>query len=125
MRGGDVTFDDVKKFLALATGDVEKLEVVMDLGRMLDVVPDGAVCTEIVGCSSFVQICRDGNRFFARADSALVRGVVAIIISMVDGKSPDEIKKMDIQSEFDALGLNLGAGRLNGVNSMIRFLKNL
>ena len=120
-----MTFDDVKKILALATGDVEKLEVVMDLGRMLDVVPDGAVCTEIVGCSSFVQICRDGARFYANADSALVRGIVAIIVAMVDGRSASEIKNMDIAGEFAMLGLNLGAGRLNGVNSMIRFLQNL
>ena len=39
--------------------------------------------------------------------------------------SADEIKKMDVNSEFQSLGLGLGAGRLNGVNSMIRFLQNL
>ena len=44
---------------------------------------------------------------------------------MVDGKTPDEIKKIDMESEFQSLNLNLGAGRLNGVNSMIRFLQNL
>ena len=44
---------------------------------------------------------------------------------MVDGRSASEIKNMDIAGEFATLGLNLGAGRLNGVNSMIRFLQNL
>ena len=59
------------------------------------------------------------------ADSALVRGIVAIIVAMVDGKTSDEIKNMDLGGEFEGLNLNLGAGRLNGVNSMIRFLQNL
>ena len=44
---------------------------------------------------------------------------------MVDGHTPDEIKQMDLAGMFSALGLPLGAGRLNGVNSMIRFLQNL
>jgi sulfur transfer protein SufE len=44
---------------------------------------------------------------------------------MVDGKTAQEIKNMDLLSEFQSLNLNLGAGRLNGVNSMIRFLQNL
>lgn len=118
-------WDDVRQMLLLIDNPIERLDMVMDLGRSLATVPESAVCTEIVGCSSFVQICRDGNRFYGRADSALVRGIVAIIIAMVDGKSPDEIKNIDIQGQFNQLNLNLGAGRLNGVNSMIRFLKNL
>ena len=102
-----------------------KLELVMDLGRGLDAVPDDAICTEILGCASHVEICRAGKRFFARADSAMVRGIVAILIAMIDGKDVDEIKKMDIVSEFSSLNINLGAGRLSGLNSMIRFFHNL
>ena len=66
-----------------------------------------------------------GNNFYARADTAIVRGIVAILISIVDGKTPDEIKKLDLHAMFSSLNINLGAGRLNGVNSMILFLKNL
>ena len=120
-----MTYAEMKQALAMVDGAVEKLEMVMDFGARLEPVPVNAVCSEIVGCSSFVQICRDGVRFYANADSALVRGIAAIIVAMVDGHSADEIKEMDIAGEFSALGLNLGAGRLNGVNSMIRFLQNL
>lgn len=120
-----MNYSDIKNALAMLDNPVEKLEFVMELGQGLGPVPDDAVCTEIVGCASFVEICRAGNRFYGRADSALVRGIVAIIVAMVDGLSPDEIKKLDIAGEFMSLNLNLGAGRLNGVNSMIRFLQNL
>lgn len=120
-----MTYMDIKNNLEMLTDPVDKLEMVMDIGRTLQPVPDGAVCSDIVGCASQVQICRVANKFFAVADSALVRGIVAILISAVDGKNADEIRAMDLNKMFADLKLNLGAGRLNGVNSMIRFLQNL
>ena len=120
-----MTFDEIKKTLSMITDPTVKLEMVMDLGAHMEPVPDGAVCNEITGCASHVEICLVGNRFYGTADSALVRGIVAIVLSMVDGRTPDEIRKMDLSGMFLDLGINLGAGRLNGVNSMFRFLKNL
>lgn len=104
---------------------VDRLEMVMDLGTRLSPIPEHAACTDITGCASLVRICIDGNRYYGWADSALVRGIVAILISMIDGKSIDEVKKMDLAAEFRSLELNLGTGRVNGINSMIRFLHNL
>lgn len=118
-------FEQIKNLLANIDDPVEKLEFVMDIGKTLLHTPDSAVCTDIVGCASFVQICRDGDKFYGKADSALVRGIVAILLSAVDGKSPNEIKKMPLEKMFSDLNINVGAARLNGVNSMIRFLKNL
>ncbi len=118
-------FQEIKQMLDLIDDPVVKLETVMDIGRQLAPVPDNAECSVISGCTSFVQICRVGNNFYATADSMLVRGIVAIIISMVDGCDADAIKKIDLAQMFADLKLNIGAGRLNGVNSMIRFLKNL
>ena len=118
-------YDDIKKLLLGADGDAQRLEIVMDLGKDLAPVPADAQCTEIVGCASFVQICRRGNNFYGRADSALVRGIVAILLAMVDGRDAAQIKNMDLYGEFMSLGLKLGTGRLGGVNSMIRFLQNL
>lgn len=115
----------MKNILSAIDDPVQKLEMVMDFGAHLPPVPDDATCTEISGCASHVEICRVGNRFYGRADSAIVRGIVAIITAMVDEKKPDEIKKMNIKEMFLSLNLNLGAGRLNGVNSMILFLQNL
>ena len=51
------------------------------------------------------------------------QGVAEVIYGA--GKTPEQIKNLDIANEFDKLNLNLGAGRLNGLNSMIRFLHNL
>ncbi|MBP5707816.1 MAG: SufE family protein [Alphaproteobacteria bacterium] len=120
-----MTYDEIKNTLLAIDDAALRLEMVMDIGSQMDHVPDGAVCNEILGCASHVEICRQGNQFFGVADSAIVRGIVAIMIAMVNGKSPSEIKQMDLLGMFNALNINIGAGRLNGVNSMIRFLQNL
>lgn len=118
-------YDEIKKALTLIESPVEKLEMVMDLGKNLKAVPNDAKCTEILGCSSFVQICEKDGCFYGVADSMMVRGIVAIILSMVDGKSVDEIKNMDLLTEFNSLNLNFGASRLNGIESMVNFFKKL
>lgn len=120
-----MTFEQIKKLLDMIHDPVEKLEAVMDIGKNSVHTPDSAVCTDIPGCASFVQICRDGNNFYVNADSAIVRGIATILVSAVNGKTPSQIKKMPLDKMFADLNINIGAARLNGVNSMIRFLKNL
>ena len=120
-----MTYVQMKNILLMLENPADKLDAVMDFGMQLQSVPAGASCHEIMGCSSHVEICRVGNNFYGVADSGLVRGIVAILIAMVDGKTPDEIKKMDLLGEFSSLNLSLGAGRLSGLNSMISFLQNL
>ena len=102
-----MTYDEIKNILANISDPALKLEMVMDIGKTLLPAPDGAVCSEISGCASRVEICRIKNSFYGTADSAIVRGIVAIIISMVDGKTPDEIRKMDLSQMFMDLNLNI------------------
>lgn len=120
-----MNYIDIKNILSNITDPVEKLEFVMDFGKNLSVVPDSSECTEISGCTSLVKICRNSDKFYAQADSNLVRGIVAIILAMIDGKSLEQIKKMDLHKEFFDLNLNLGAARVNGVNSILGFLQNI
>ena len=120
-----LNYEKIKKSLALIENPVDKLEFVMDLGKNLPDIPEKAQCTEILGCSSFVEICQKGGLFYGRAYSLMVSGIVAIILAMVKGKSIKEIKKIDFEAEFKCLNLNFGAARLNGIQSMISFFKNL
>lgn len=118
-------YDEIKKSLSFVQTDEDKLEMVMDFGKNLEPVPDDAKCNEILGCTSFVKICEKDGRFYGFADSMMVRGIVAIILSMVDGKNLDEIRNFDFLSEFKSLDLHFGASRLNGIQSMISFFHNL
>lgn len=119
-------YTEIKKILTSISDPVERLEFVMDMGTRLSPIPDNSPATEISGCASQVKIYNDtdGN-FYGFADSALVRGVLAIILSMVHGKTPDQIKDMNLSAEFDGLNLGLGAGRMNGVSGIVNHLMNL
>lgn len=111
-----MNYKEIKSLLMQADDPVQKLELVMDLGNTLSPIPGQGACTEVTGCASYVQICKSGNEFYGTADSALVRGIVAIIISMAN----DDVK--DLRQEFNSLNLNLGAARLNGVEGIIKIV---
>lgn len=118
-------YQNMKNALNMLESPIEKLEMLMEFGKKLEPVPENAECSEIIGCASFVQICRFENRFYATADSAIVAGIAALLVAIVDGKSIEEIKNMNLKQEIALLNLNLGAGRLSGIDSMIRFFENL
>jgi len=120
-----MTYPEIKTILSQITDPAERLEFVMELGARLPMIPKDAKATEIKGCASRVEIYRDSaNHYSGTADSALVRGVLAILLSMVQGKSAAQIRDMNPYGEFASLHLNLGSGRMNGVNGMIEFLVN-
>ncbi|MCQ2562221.1 MAG: SufE family protein [Alphaproteobacteria bacterium] len=118
-------YSDIKSLLKTLTSPAEKLEFVMDLGKTLQPVPKKAKCTEILGCSSFVQICELNNKYYGHADSLMVAGIVAILLSIIQDKTKVEIKKMDLLTEFNGLDLTFGSARLTGIQSMVNFFKNL
>ena len=120
-----MNYVEIKSLLNNISDPVDRLELVMDLGKQLPLIPENLTGAEIRGCASRVLVAHDDSGFYGAADSALVRGVLAIILSMVQGKAAGEIKNMGLREEFSALNLQLGAGRLNGVNSIISFLENL
>ncbi|MDR2770035.1 MAG: SufE family protein [Rickettsiales bacterium] len=111
-------YDEMKSLLDSAADPVSKLEMLMELGRFLLPIPPGKAGSEIKGCASKVEIFRDaGGRLCAAADSEMVRGIVALLIAMKEAGADF--------SEFPAMGLPLGAGRLNGTAAMIEYLKNM
>ena len=113
-----MNFDEIKSLLNSLDDPVLKLEALMDIGKTLSPIPDGKVGVEIKGCASRVEIYRGADKkFHAAADSALVRGIVAVLLS---------IKEAGLDfSEFGGLRLDFGAARLNGTAAMIEYLETL
>jgi sulfur transfer protein SufE len=113
-----MTYDEIKSLLQSVDNPVMKLEIVMDIGKELPPIPAGKHGAEIKGCASRVEIYQDENgNFYGMADSALVRGIAAILLAMKEAGADFD--------EFQTLGLNLGSQRLNGSASMIAYLKSL
>ncbi|MDR1207212.1 MAG: SufE family protein [Rickettsiales bacterium] len=119
-----MTFEEIKVILSQITDPADRLEFVMDIGKALPGIPPDVIGTEIKGCASKVEIYKDkNNNYYGAADSSLVRGVLAIILSMVQGKARAAIIQINPMQKFENLNLGLGAGRMNGVNGIIEFLE--
>jgi cysteine desulfuration protein SufE len=114
-----------------ALGDwMERYEYLIDLGRTLspfDVahkVPDYI----IEGCQSKVWLYpdyRDGIiTFSADSDALITRGIVALLVKVFSGRTPDEIIGADIYF-IDRIGLrqNLSPTRSNGLLAMMKQMR--
>ena len=113
-----MNFNEIKSLLNSINDPVLKLETLMDIGKTMPEIPPGKTGVEIKGCASRVLIYKDGGgKFYGFADSALVRGLVAVLLSIKESGADF--------SEFAALNLNLGAARLNGTAAVIEYLRTL
>jgi cysteine desulfuration protein SufE len=121
------TFDDVEaEFDAFDDWD-DRYRLLIDLGRALPPMPDAlkTEATKVRGCASQVWLHprREGDTlsFAADSDAAIVKGLVALVLLLADGRKPAEIDTVEIKARLDALGLSrhLSSNRTQGLASMI------
>ena len=84
----------------------------------------------VSGCQSQVWLVpsfgADGKITFAGdSDAAIVRGLIAVVLTIFNGKTKDEIETIDVSSIFVRLGLeeHLSPSRRNGLNAMIEKIR--
>jgi cysteine desulfuration protein SufE len=111
----------------------DRYRYVIELGRQL--TPLAAdVKTEankVRGCASQVWLVRsntDANStlsFSGESDSHIVQGLIAILLSLANGRTPGELLAADFQERFARLGLkdHLTPQRSNGLASMIERIR--
>ena len=82
----------------------------------------------IKGCQSRVWVdakLEDGKMMYsADSDAIITKGIIALLIRVMNGRSPQEIVDLDLYF-IDAIGLgeNLSATRSNGLVAMIKQMK--
>jgi cysteine desulfuration protein SufE len=113
----------------------DRYRYVIELGRGLSPLPDAerTDANKVRGCASQVWLSthessRDGRlRLLFRGDSdaLIVKGLVAIVIALFDGKTPDEIRKLDAEALFSQLDLrsHLTTQRSNGLRALVDRIK--
>ncbi len=114
-----------------AFGDwMERYEFLIDMGRTLPPfdlahkVPDFL----IEGCQSKVWLYPSLDNgvitFTADSDALITRGIVALLVRVFSGRTPDEIISADIYF-IDRIGLkqNLSPTRSNGLLSMMKQMR--
>lgn len=120
-------FEDVEaEFEALDEWD-DRYRLLIDLGRALPPMPDvlKTDATRVRGCASQVWLYPTGQgdrlHFEADSDAAIVKGLVALVLLLVQDRDPASIDPAAIRARLDALGLSkhLSSNRTQGLASMI------
>jgi cysteine desulfuration protein SufE len=109
---------------------MDKYNLLIDLGKELPVIDPKFKVKDflIEGCQSKVWLHPefDGSiiSFTADSDAIITRGIVALLIKVLSGKSPQEIISAELYF-IDRIGLrqNLSPTRSNGLLSMVRQIK--
>lgn len=109
---------------------MDRYQLLIDLGNEQEPL-DEAYKTEenlIEGCQSRVWLqCdeADGKLLFrAESDALIVKGIIALLIKVVSGHTPDEILDADLYF-IDRIGLreHLSPTRSNGLLSMVKQMR--
>lgn len=111
----------------------DRYRYVIELGRKLPplAAQDKTDTNKVRGCASQVWLVRHQDpassklSFEGESDSHIVQGLIAILLSLTNGRTPADLATLDIQSHFNKLGLkeHLTPQRSNGLASMIARIK--
>ncbi|MDX3775187.1 SufE family protein [Chromatiaceae bacterium AAb-1] len=116
-----------------ATDWQSKYRILMELGKKLPAIPEKMKQQELLvkGCETRAWLLHyhdnavDQHFFVLDSDARIVKGLMAIMLSLVNGMTTAELKLFDLHSSFDQLNLKpyLSQSRGNGLNAMINRIK--
>ena len=126
-----MTPDELFENFSYLTEWEEKYRDLIELGDSLPPFPDSDKTDEhkVEGCQSQVWFTmqKQGDKYYfnATSDAHIVRGLEAVLITLVNGKTAVEIKALDLNEAFSRLGLeeHLSPTRRNGFFAMIGRIK--
>ncbi len=109
---------------------MDRYAMIIDLGNSLPAIEEKYKTTEhlIEGCQSRVWLnaeYRDGNVYYtADSDAIIVKGIISLLIKVLNGHTPDEIIGSDLYF-IDRIGLaeNLSPTRSNGLLAMVKQMR--
>ena len=122
--------DEVIEEFSDFTDWMDKYQLLIDLGNELQPL-DAKYKTEdnlIDGCQSRVWLqadMKDGLLYFtAESDALIVKGIIALLIRVLSGHTPQEIAAADLYF-IDRIGLrdHLSPTRSNGLLAMLKQMK--
>jgi cysteine desulfuration protein SufE len=130
------TIDDIRDNFALLDDWDDRYRYVIELGRTLDPLPEAEHSAEnkVQGCVSQVWLSKRLDRngkgvvlnYRGDSDAHIVRGLIAILLALYSGKSPQEILKANAIEVLDEFGFrdHLTPQRSNGLRSMVERIRN-
>ena len=133
--GRDITADDVVDNLSFFDDWEERYGYIIDLGKSLPAFPESEKQDKnyVHGCQSQVWLIHqvdpgDGKIYLMiDSDAIIVKGLAAVVLTMLNAKTAAELLATDIESLFDKLDLirHVSPTRGNGLRAMIDLVKKV
>ncbi|MFT4763327.1 MAG: cysteine desulfuration protein SufE [Oleispira sp.] len=130
--GTEITPEEILDTLGFFDDWEERYKYIIDLGKQLPAIDDSKKTEEFLlrGCQSQVWIdsaVSDGKLFFeVDSDAHIVRGLLAVVLSAYNNKTPAEILAFDIDHFFAQVDLvkHLSPTRGNGLTAMVKRIQH-
>jgi len=130
------TIDEIRDNFEILDDWDDRYRYVIELGRTLEPMPEAEHSAEnkVQGCVSQVWLSKRVDRakgalmlkYLGDSDAHIVRGLVAILLSLYSGRTPQEILATDALAVFDEFGFreHLTPQRSNGLRSMVERIRS-
>jgi cysteine desulfuration protein SufE len=131
-----MTIDEIRDNFALLEDWDDRYRYVIELGRTLAPMPETehSQANKVQGCASQVWLSRKIDRghageptlnYLGDSDAHIVRGLIAILLTLYSGQTPQQILATDAISVFDKFGFreHLTPQRSNGLRSMVERIR--
>src|SRR4051812_518203 len=130
------TIDEIRDNFALLEDWDDRYRYVIELGRTLEPMSEQehSAANKVQGCASQVwlsrKILRKGDEpvlsYLGDSDAHIVRGLIAILLTLYSGRTPREILSTDAIAVFDEFGFreHLTPQRSNGLRAMVERIRS-
>jgi cysteine desulfuration protein SufE len=129
------TIDEIRENFELLEEWDDRYRYVIELGRTLEPMPEAEHSSEnkVQGCVSQVWLAKKMERdsdgpvlkYLGDSDAHIVRGLIAILLTLYSGRTPQEILATDATGVFDEFGFrdHLTPQRSNGLRAMVERIR--
>jgi cysteine desulfuration protein SufE len=132
-----MTIDEIRDNFGLLEEWDDRYRYVIELGRTLEPMPEAEHSPEnkVRGCVSQVWLSKrlEGNgtgapvlKYRGDSDAHIVRGLIAILLTLYSGHTPKEILATDATGVLDEFGFrdHLTPQRSNGLRAMVERIRS-
>lgn len=132
--GGSAEIDEIIDNFELLGDWDQRYQYLVEIGERLPAMPveHKTDANRVVECMSLVHVATQPDpdlperlRYMGDCDTAIIKGVVALLVGLFSGKTPDEIDALDVDGLFQGLQLeeHLSPNRHVGVYAIVNKMK--
>jgi cysteine desulfuration protein SufE len=131
-----MTIDEIRDNFELLDDWDDRYRYVIELGRTLEPMGDAehSAANKVQGCASQVWLSLTATRdadnepvlaYVGDSDAHIVRGLIAILLTLYSGRKPQAILDTDAIALFNELGFreHLTPQRSNGLRAMVERIR--